>query len=290
MRFFDDNSSEALPEISVLMTVYNGAAYLQEAIASVFAQQTGAGWELIVVDDGSTDESADLVRKVSDPRVRLFQHAAGRNRGISASRNLALHHARAPLAAFLDCDDVLLPHHLQTQIDLLHRHPRAAMVYASAERWVHHDLPFDRDAAERAWWGSNYLPPLVPPGCATGLLQPGTLLRWMLADESVAPCMCTVVVRTAAARAVGGFENQFHGLFDDQVFLSKLCARFPVYAHPECLARYRQHSSSCCATASADPALRRAQTERFVAWLRQTAPHAQSSRARQARAKQPALA
>ncbi len=275
MRSSNGHTTAPAPDVSVLMTVYNGATYLREAIASVFAQQTSAHWELLIVDDGSTDGSAAILRHVaaSHPgQIRLLYHPGATNRGISASRNLALRHARGPLVAFLDCDDVLLPNHLETQIAVLHRHSHVAMVYASAERWVHHHLPFDGITAEQAWWGSNYIPPLVPPGHRPGLLYPGTLLRWMLADESHAPCMCTVLVRTDAAREVGGFDNRFEGLFDDQVFHARLSTRFPVYANDRCLARYRQHAASCCATASAAPPLRRTQQARFAQWLRQHLP------------------
>ena len=270
MRTTPSAHTHAVPDVSVLMTVWNGEAYLREAIASVFAQQASVTWELIVVDDGSTDGSAAIVREFclrDASRIRLLQHPGGTNCGISASRNLALRAARAPVVAFLDCDDVFLPHHLHTQLDLLHRHPAAVLVYAAAERWVDPALAFNRTTAEQAWWGTNYLPPLVPTGNSAGMLQPGTLLRWMLADESFAPCMCTVLVRTAAALAVHGFEDEFHGLYDDQVFHAKLSSRFAVYANPDCTARYRQHASSCCATATGNPAVRDRQAAHFRAWV-----------------------
>ena len=258
----------APPAVSILMTVWNGEAYLHEAIDSVFAQHTSAPWELIVVDDGSTDRSAAIVREYI---ARAAHHPGRTNCGISASRNLALHSARAPVVAFLDCDDVFLPHHLHSQLDLLRRHPAAVLVYAAAERWVDPMLPFDRAAAEGAWWGTNYLPPLVPHGDTPGILQPGTLLRWMLAGESFAPCMCTVLVRTAAALAVHGFEDEFHGLYDDQVFHAKLSSRFAVYANPDCTARYRQHATSCCATATGNPTARDHHAAHFRAWVQQYA-------------------
>ncbi len=255
------------------MTVWNGETYLRDALESVFQQQTRASWELIVVDDGSSDGSAELLRQyqASDRRVRLLQHPNAVNCGISASRNLALQHARAPVVGFLDCDDVFLPQHLDRQLALLSGYPEVAMVYASAERWVDHAAAFDRAAAERAWWGSNYIPPLVPPGCHGGILAPGTLLRWMLANESFAPCMCTVLVRRSAALAVNGFENAFHGLYDDQVFHAKLSSRFAVYANLECTARYRQHAASCCAIAHGTSGIHATEAGRFRAWVEQFA-------------------
>ena len=61
------------------------------------------------------------------------------------------------------------------------------------------------------------------------------------------PCICTVLVRTAVARRVGGFEDQFRGLYDDQAFHAKIALHGPVYASLDCVARYRQHAGSCCA-------------------------------------------
>lgn len=270
MQSHDKFAPTFTPDVSVLMTVWNGERYLRAAIESVQAQRTTAAWELIVVDDGSTDGSVALVEQyctADRQRIVLLRHPGHVNCGISASRNLALRHARAPLVAFLDCDDVFLPHHLETQLAVLQRYPQVAMVYASAERWVHHDLPFRESQARQAWWGENYIPPLAPPGECCGVLEPGVLLRWMLTNESFAPCMCTVVARTATARAVRGFENEFYGLYDDQVFHAKLSARYPVYTHCICTARYRQHDASCCATALRQPAERRQQLEHFELWL-----------------------
>ncbi len=266
-----NNDRAMAPDVSVLMTVLDGQSYLQEAIESIFGQQTQARWELIVVDDGSTDNSVTIVEQycaLYPHCIRLLQHPAHVNRGISASRNLALRHARSPLIAFLDCDDIFLPHHLSTQMAILKHHHDVAMVYASAERWVDHELPYDQQAAECAWWGANYIPPLVPQNSPCGVLQPGTLLRWMLQDESLAPCMCTVVMRTAAARAVNGFEDEFHGLYDDQVFHAKLSSRFPVFAHCTCTARYRQHATSCCTKANQQMKLRLLEAARFAAWVK----------------------
>ncbi len=258
-------------DVSVLMTVFNGESYVQEATESVLQQQTKARWELLVVDDGSTDRSGALVQRYCDRypgQISLLRHPGHVNCGISASRNLALRHAKSPVIAFIDCDDVFLPHHLSTQLAILTEYPEVAMVYASAERWMDHRAPFDEQAANKAWWGRNYIPPLIPPHSSYGIVQPGTLLQWMLEDESFAPCMCTVVVRTAAARAVKGFEDEFHGLYDDQIFHAKLSSQFPVFAHGVCTARYRQHATSCCAKASRQTQVRVLEQARFAAWVR----------------------
>ena len=258
------------PEISILMTAFNSATYLAEAIKSIFNQKTSRLWELLLVDDGSTDETLSIAKyyaQLVPGSIRVLTHANGTNRGISASRNLALSYSRGSLITFLDSDDVWLPHYLETQASLLDHMPNVAMVYAEAERWVDFHLPFDDKASRAADWGSNYLPPLVPPGESAGLLPRGSLLQWFLADESLVPCICTVMLRSAAARAVGGFCQEFRGLYDDQAFHAKIARAYDIYANNVCLARYRQHPASCCASAYTDPATAQQERARFDRFL-----------------------
>ena len=252
------------------MTAFNSAAYLAEAIESILYQKTSRTWELLFVDDGSTDETFSIVseyaRRIPE-RISVFMHADGENRGISASRNLALNHAHSPLITFLDSDDVWLPHHLETQASLLDHMPEVTMVYGGAERWVDFRLPFDEKQSRAADWGSNYLPPLVPMGELAGLLPRGRLLQWSREDESMVPCICTVMLRTAAAHAVGGFCEDFRGLYDDQAFHAKIACDYEIFAHDVCVARYRQHAASCCARAHADGEIERRERIRFERFL-----------------------
>lgn len=115
-----------MPRVSVLMPVRNGERFLAEAIDSILAQ-TLADLELIVVDDGSTDGSAQIVADACarDPRVRLHSQAA---LGLCAALNRASRIARAPLLARLDADDVALPERLERQVAFLDRNPAVAVV------------------------------------------------------------------------------------------------------------------------------------------------------------------
>jgi glycosyltransferase involved in cell wall biosynthesis len=266
------DQSLAVPQISVLMTVYNTAGFLRDAIESVFAQQTERTTELLIVDDGSTDSSFSIAQRyaVDYPQyVRVFQHPEGRNLGISRSRNLALRHARGAHLAFLDSDDVWLPHHCETLSSALDTTPGVAMVYGAAERWVDHRLPFDEAKARAASWGYNYLPPLFPKGECGGILRRGVLVRWYTADESFCPCICSVMVRTDAARAVGGFCDDFRGLYDDQAFHAKISLSYQVRALDTCVARYRQHDQSCCALAKTNVSTKEKERKRFSDFLDQ---------------------
>lgn len=101
------------PIVSVVIPCYNGAAFIGDAIKSVLVQ-TEPRLELIVVDDGSIDASADIVASVSDERVRLIRHES--NRGIAAARNTAIRSARGEFIALLDQDDVWKPEKLARQL------------------------------------------------------------------------------------------------------------------------------------------------------------------------------
>src|SRR5688572_3090637 len=105
--------------VSVIMPAYNSGRFLAESVRSVQAQTFG-GWELIIVDDGSTDDTAAVARGFaeSDARVRYVARANG---GQAAARNTGLGEARGPLVAFLDSDDLWLPGKLEAQLGVLER-------------------------------------------------------------------------------------------------------------------------------------------------------------------------
>lgn len=117
--------------VSVVIPVFNRAHIVRDAIASVLSQ-THQDFELLVVDDGSTDDTFRVVKGFSDSRIRCFRH--GQNRGISAARNYGLREARGSLVSFLDSDDVWKPTKLQTDCEFLCRHPEAGGVFTDLEK------------------------------------------------------------------------------------------------------------------------------------------------------------
>src|SRR5438093_8888063 len=107
------------PLVSSIIIFFNAEKYFAEAIDSALAQ-TYPNWELILCDDGSTDGSTQIARKYAErypDRVRYCEHEGHVNRGMSATRNLGLRHARGELIAWLDADDVWLPHKLARQVE-----------------------------------------------------------------------------------------------------------------------------------------------------------------------------
>ena len=111
-----------MPKVSVVMAVYNGEAYLREAIDSMLAQ-TLADFEFLVVDDGSRDGSARIVREYEgqDERVKLL--SLPQNMGMADARNAGIHAAAGDFVTFMDCDDVSLPTRLERQVAYLEAHP-----------------------------------------------------------------------------------------------------------------------------------------------------------------------
>jgi glycosyltransferase involved in cell wall biosynthesis len=118
----------SVPAVSMLMSVRDGAPWVSEAVASVLAQ-TAPDLELIVVDDGSTDATPELLAACADPRLRVERRPA---RGLTRALNRALGLARAPLVARLDADDVAMPERIARQRAFLDAHPDVGLVGTGA--------------------------------------------------------------------------------------------------------------------------------------------------------------
>ncbi|MCS5712447.1 glycosyltransferase [Candidatus Berkiella aquae] len=117
------------PRVSIIIATYNRKTFLQQAIASVF-KQTYQDFELIIVDDGSTDDTASMVAEFNDPRLHYIYQG---NHGRSYARNIALNLVKGEYIAFLDSDDLYLPHKLQLQVAYLDKHLKTGMIYTSAQ-------------------------------------------------------------------------------------------------------------------------------------------------------------
>lgn len=120
------------PAISVIIPVYNREKYIGQAVASVFAQ-TFTDFEIITVDDGSTDQTRQILENINDDRIRIVSHQ--NNRGIPNARNTGLEHARGRYIAWLDSDDLCRPQRLQVQLAYLEHHPEIAMIGACAGKY-----------------------------------------------------------------------------------------------------------------------------------------------------------
>src|SRR5688572_22147748 len=110
------------PEVSVVLPAYNGRKYVRAAVESILTQ-TFTDFELIVIDDASSDGSADILAELARGDSRMQVHRHGRNMGFRQALNTGCRIARAPIVAKMSHDDISLPHRLQRQVAYLHAHP-----------------------------------------------------------------------------------------------------------------------------------------------------------------------
>jgi glycosyltransferase involved in cell wall biosynthesis len=253
-----------IARVSIVMPFLNLERYLQESIESVLAQ-TFSSWELLLIDDGSTDSSSGIAREYAaafPERIRYLTHENHVNRGASASRNLGFAHAAGDYIALLDGDDVWMPHKLQEQVALLDATPEAGALYGETLLWY----SWTGNAEDRR---RDRIQPLgVRPD---RLLMPPELLVLSLRGKAPLPSCSSIIMRRAAVAATGGFEEEFRRVYTDQAFYAKLLLETPVLVAGICWDRYRQHSDSSIqqATLAGDvhPDLPHPARRRYLEWL-----------------------
>ena len=205
------------PEITVVMPTRNRRRLLLRTLGTVRAQQ-GVDLEVVVVDDGSSDGSADAVASLGDRRVTVVRN--GRAGGVSAARNAGLAEARAPWVAFLDDDDLWAPDKLVSQLTVAADDGRIGWVCAGA-------VTVDR--ALRVVSGT------VPPTLE--------VLRQLLAFNSIPGGGSGTIARTDLVRRVGGFDPELSNMADWDLWI-RLCAEAPLGAVVRPLTAYLRHPTS----------------------------------------------
>jgi len=213
-------STTAAPRVSVLMPAYNARRYLGEAIDSILAQ-TFRDFELVVVDDGSTDETLAILNRYAaqDPRVRVVSRP---NTGISGALNDGLKLCRAPLVARMDADDVAEPQRLQRQVAYMDAHADCVLL------------------------GSNVLlidPAGLPIGVDQNQPAHDQIEQQLLRGRGGAVYHPSAMMRRDAVDRVGRYRAQFNDSEDLDLFL-RLAEVGRVANLPEPLLRYRRHLNS----------------------------------------------
>jgi glycosyltransferase involved in cell wall biosynthesis len=226
------------PLVSVIIGFYNEAAYLREAIISVLQQEYTA-WELLLVDDGSTDASTTIAREFAAQypgQVIYLEHPNHANRGVCASRNLGLQHAKANLFALLDADDVWRPFKLSQQVNIFRHFPDTDMVAEASEYWYTWNDPQKENVVIAVGAKQDHL------------FQPGELVHELYPlGKGAAPCPSGLMMKKNIALALGGFEELFTGkyqLYEDQAYLMKFYLHQRVYVSSLCNNLYRQRQGS----------------------------------------------
>lgn len=226
------------PLISVIIPFYNSAPYLNDTISSVI-QQEYKNWEIILVDDGSTDGSAAIVNEWSctyPDKIYCYHHPDHKNRGAAASRNLGVSKAKGNILAFLDSDDLWLPLYLEMQLTLLERYPDATVICEATKYWY-------------SWNNTTLKDKIINIGATVDTLYTPTQLAKKLypLNKGASFCTCALMMYTHSFRNLGGFDERFTGnnhLFEDQVLFLKICLQEKVFISSNCNNIYRQRNNS----------------------------------------------
>lgn len=204
-----------MPFISVIIPTYNRAGWLEHAIDSVLSQ-TFKDWELIVVDDGSTDETTELLSHYGSASRSI---SLSRNQGVSAARNTGIRNSDSPWVAFLDSDDQWLPQKLEKQVRYLQRYPQSQILFTD-EIWIRHGRrvnPGKKHRKQEGW--------IFQPSLSLCLMAPSTTM-----------------IRRNVFETTGLFDESLP-LCEDYDLWLRVAARFPVNLLDEKLmVRYGGHS------------------------------------------------
>jgi len=172
------------PIVTVIVPIYNGSSYLHATLTSLLSQ-TFANFELLAIDDGSTDASGEIVRALKEERVRLIQT---KNNGLCRALNLGIVEARAPYIARCDQDDISFPERLARQLKVMENNPEAVALFTYSTKF----------GRERCWSNADKL-----------TMAAGELKQY---DPGKDGCVLgsTMFARTAALRSIGGFRQSYY--------------------------------------------------------------------------------
>lgn len=217
--------------VSVVVPLYNKEQHVRRCLESI-AAQTFQDFEVIIVDDGSTDASASIVRAFADERFRLVSQP---NAGPGAARNLGVSLAKAELIAFLDADDEWLPPYLAHNIAALDQ--AGLNVSAVSSGYVEHPSGINQEALWRR------------RGLTEGVLsvQPGTAARFLVSALAYMSCWNTII-RTDVFRSLGGFYSRTRALYAEDAWLwLQVLLTGPVLIRFEPLTRFHREASELSA-------------------------------------------
>lgn len=214
-----------MPTISVIIPTYNRATLLPEAIQSVLTQ-TYRDFELLIIDDGSTDNTRQVIETFQDERIRYIYRTNG---GISAALNTGIRAAQGQFMARLDSDDYWLPSLLEQEVNILITHPDIHIVYTQAQSIDKHGQ-------------------LLTSRIGRPERYPGQPLKSILCGDF--RCSITSLIRMECFKQVGMFDETLKGNEDWEIGI-RLARHYRFYFIPQVLAHYRSHTQRTTAVKSA---------------------------------------
>ncbi|MBE9168996.1 glycosyltransferase family 2 protein [Pleurocapsales cyanobacterium LEGE 06147] len=209
-----------MPKVSAIIPAYNALRYLPKTIDSIL-NQTFDDFEVIVINDGSTDETEKWVAQIADARVKLI---CQKNQGLAAARNTGIKHAKGKYLAFLDADDLWEPTKLEKQVQVLEQNPEVGLVYT----WVAY---------------------IDEKGESTGRVvqtQAEGYVWKKLVERNLVECGSVAMVRSSCLVTVGLFDENLSSfnVGEDWDMWLRIAAQYPFKVIKEPLVYYRQRLSS----------------------------------------------
>lgn len=209
-----------MPVISVAIPVYNGERTIRETIASVL-NQTLTDFELLIIDDGSTDSTSAIAASFTDPRIKLLSYP---NAGLAASRNRGIREAKGEFISFIDTDDLWTPDKLESQYQALRENPEAVLAYSWTD-CIDAAGNFFRRGSHFTVNGNVYAHILV-----NNFIESGS----------------NVLIRRSVFEEVGLFDESLKAAEDQDMWI-RIAARYPVVAVPKPQILYRVSQTSMSA-------------------------------------------
>jgi glycosyltransferase involved in cell wall biosynthesis len=207
------------PAISVIIGVFNGERYIRDAVASVLSQSF-SDFELLIIDDGSTDGTADVIKRFSDARIRYHYQE---NLGISAARNAGIKHSKGNYIAFLDCDDIWLEDRLMKQHDLLSENAATGAVYS--------DCYIAGESIDDTKYGRGFFSIVSP--------KKGRIFKELLSANMIPSP--TMLIRKECFERTGLFDTSLSSAADYDMWL-RIAREYNFDFLKEPLAKYREHA------------------------------------------------
>jgi len=208
-----EESSTSTPRVNVVMSTFNGEHYIEQAVESIL-HQTFADFELIIVDDGSTDRTAEILSSYDDPRLRVIRQA---NAGLTASLNHGIASAQGEYIARMDDDDIATPERLSKQVAFLDAHPSIGVI-GTAYRIID-------EISGREW------EPKVPT-------SDHEVRRHLIRGNPFAHS--SVMLRKAVLLAAGGYDESYPHIQDYELWV-RLAQQTRLVNLPEVLTIHRFH-------------------------------------------------
>lgn len=226
------------PLVSVIIIFLNEDRFLAEAIKSVLVQ-TYDQWELLLIDDGSTDNSSNIAQKYVQQypeRIRYITHAGRANLGMSISRAVGVESARGEYISYLDGDDKWSPKKLEKQVDLLEKHTDADITFGPL--WVWYSWSDELS-------GNDFLYGVNPNGrhpFQDRIVSAPELVKLFLKDRDFIPS--GFLAKRSIFAKTGVYQDDFVGPYSDAIALVQVCMMATAYVSEEVGYYYRKHRSS----------------------------------------------